>query len=188
VRPLGLAALALCTVAGPAAAAGDAPRALLAEVSLLGGGRTGSGTDDAVVAGGSLSAGVRLDAFRLGVVGRAMYSRSFGALGVDVGGYASWDFLSVLVDRTLSAGFFARLDLLARDAPALGRVGFVGLASVGLRAVGFSLSFALGPELGLQLGPGGGVGLSEELRVGVELLEVVALVRQLGEQSAPLPP
>lgn len=65
------------------------------------------------------------------------------------------------------------------------------LASVGLRALGFSVALAAGPELGLALAsPGSGsdaVGFTAEVRLGFELVELVGLGTRLGEQSTPPP-
>jgi hypothetical protein len=137
--------------------------------------------------------GWRWDWFRLGATASVYGSRSLQSLGVDAGLALSGDFVSLALDSTLTVEAFARLELLARGAPNLGRWGFVPLASVGLRAFGFSVALAGGPEIGLALGsPGAGagvgaVGFTAEVRLGVELVELVGLGTRLGEQATPPP-
>jgi hypothetical protein len=164
---------------------GDAP---IAEISVVLGGRAGSGTDDSLLLGGAVSLGWRWNTFRLGLSGRAFGSRSLQSFGFDAGAFASVDFFSLSIDHSLNAGAFVRLDVLLRGAPSLGRYGFVPLPSVGLRAAGFSVALAVGPEIALQLAGTGLLGVTGEVRVGFEFVEIAALAERLAAQKLALPP
>jgi hypothetical protein len=155
---------------------------------VVGGGRGGAGTDDALLGGGRLFLGGSFTWFRFGVEGGVLYSRTFNPISVDFGAYASGDFFSLWLDPYLSLAGFIRLDLLARVVPSVGNAGFLPEASIGARVLGFSISLVAGTELGLALAPNkpqvGGTG---EVRIGFDFIEIVQLGKHLAAQKTPVP-
>jgi hypothetical protein len=171
------------TLSLTAGAAGfDAP---VLELGPVLGARAWSGTDDSVLLGGHLTLGVRLDRVRFGVVGQALYARTFNGLGVDLGAFVSWDFVLVDLDSRLSAGAFLRLDGAARYLPSANEWGAVPRLSIGGHAGGYSISVGAGPELGLHLPGGSGWGFTADVRFGVELFEAVWLFERIREEDSP---
>ena len=152
------------------------------------GSRTGSGVDDAALGGAMINLGWRFTALRVGLVGRASFSRAFSSSAFDVGGYFSGDVLAVWLDPEISVGLFLRADALMRYVPAGQQVGFVPFGAVGLRAIGIEISLAAGPEFGLTLGPGGDrIGGNFEVRVGVDAVELGRFVSHRADESRQLP-
>jgi hypothetical protein len=180
--------LCLLVISGSLLARAESFDAPFLELGPTLGGRAWSGTDDSVLLGGHLSLGVRVDTVRFGVVGQALSTRTFDGLGLDLGAFVSWDFLSAAIDSRLSAGAFLRVDGSARYVPSQHQWGAVPMLSVGAHAGGLWLAFGAGPEIGLHLPGGPGWGFTGQVTLGVELFEAFWLCDRLGQQNTPLPP
>lgn len=164
--------------------------AFVANLSWFSGGRAGSGTTDSILYGGQASLGYRRAAWRVGAVARIGASRSYGSSpGYDLGGWGSVDLFSLWLDPQLALAVFLRIDGLARLVPSASSVGFVGYATAGLRVGGIELAYSGGPEIGLKLGPINDVaGGAFEFRIGVDVVELIHLIRHFCDAKRPQPP
>lgn len=174
---------------GPAIAAESYDGKLVLDVNGFIGGRAGSGTDDSILGGAMLSVGPRITAVRFGGVARIGASRSYsGSPGLDLGAFFSHDFFGLWLDPQLAIAAFWRIDAMARYLPRSGAIGFVSYAAIGLRALGFELAIAGGPELGLHLGSGNDAGFAFEFRIGLDIPEVVRFCQHMSDAKRDQPP
>jgi hypothetical protein len=185
---IGMAFATSVASASGASASDDAP---LFGVTGAFGARGGWGSGDEAILGGGPFVGARWGAFRLGALGAASWWRAEPGVAVDAGGFVSWDVGSIWLDPQLSAAWFLRLEPITfRWVSSTSQWAYVPSLEIGARAGGISVGVAGMPELGLETPPDGGsrLGVDVELRLGVDLVELVRLCQHVAAGSEPLAP
>lgn len=113
-----------------------------------------------------LGAGLHFDWLRLGLQGRLL----FGLPAFDVGAFITADLIRVQISDQFSMALFTGLDGLARFQGAT--PGGLALGQLGFRALGVYAVFAAGADWRF----GGLTYFNAEVRVGVELVELISVV------------
>ena len=192
MRPVArLVAVALFVAAPHAVAQGfDAP---VVELGLTGGAQGLTKAEDSIWGGAKAAAGwkARLGqtVLRVEATGAVLFSRAFWHTAYDVGLAVSVDLFALMVDRYLSAAFFARVEGVARFTAPFGQVqtGFVPTLALGIHAAGFWASVTGGAELGLRLPTNVDPQFTGGVQVGVEFVELVNFVNRRNEGKQPFP-
>jgi len=124
--------------------------------------------------------GLRFGPVRFGPLIHVLFSRE---LLVDLGGFFTVDLVRMQLEPRLSVALFTGVETFGRVKPALpARWSVVVQGVFGLRALGVSLSFVGGAELPV---PAGVLGTGE-VRLGVELVELITFFKLQSQTSLPV--
>ncbi len=127
---------------------------------------------------------------RAGAFGQVSYWEGSQGPALDIGGFLTWDFLSLLVDPQLSATTFLRLEPAVRWESKSDVWGLAPAAVVGGRAAGIEIGFAVTYELRLSDLPNDPTrsGVDAQLRLGCDLVELGHLIAHLNADGTPQTP
>ena len=185
-------AVLLAVLAAPSwARAGESYDQPIAGVAFAEGPRWGWGSAPAATLGGAgLFAGWRTEAWRLGVLGGVDWWEGSRGPVVDLGGFVSYDYASLWVDPQLSLATFVRAEPTFRWDADAGVGAFAPSLVLGARAAGLEIGFAGTYEQWASAVPHGASksGAEAELRVGLDLVELCALVKALNAGGTKPPP
>lgn len=124
--------------------------------------------------------GLHLGPVRFGTLVRGVFSSQ---LAVDLGGFFTVDLVRAQLEPRLSLALFTGVEAWGRLMPSRSPAWTAVVQGVfGLRALGVSLSFAGGAEFPL---PQGALG-NGEVRLGVELVELITFFKLQAQTSAPV--
>ena len=124
--------------------------------------------------------GLRFGPVRFGPLIHVLFSRE---LLLDLGGFFTVDLVRLQLEPRLSVALFTGVETWARVKPELpARWSVVAMGVFGVRALGVSLSFAGGAEFPI---PAGVLG-NGEVRLGVELVELITFFKLQAQTSEPV--
>ena len=182
-----LAALAMATP-GVAQTLDEGP---IAGIVLSEGPRWAWIAPPAVTMGGAgIFGGWRSANIRGGALGQVSWWEGSRGPALDLGGFFTWDFFSLVVDPQLSAATFLRFEPAVRWASKSNLWGLAPSFVVGGRAAGIEIGLAATYELRLSdlAGDPARSGVDAQLRIGCDVVELVHLVQHLKADGTPPTP
>ena len=124
--------------------------------------------------------GLRFGPVRFGTQVRGLFSQQ---QALDLGGFFTVDLVRAQLEARLSIALFTGFEVMGRWMPSRSpQWTAVALGVFGVRALGLSLSFAGGAEFPVPLQGALGNG---EVRLGVELVELITFLKLQSESSQP---
>ena len=173
-----MSALVLLGLLSLGAVEADSP--VLAGVEFSGGARAVVPPEAVFDFGLKAMVGLRFGPVRFGTQVRGLFSNQ---LALDLGGFFTVDLVRAQLEARLSIALFTGFEVMGRWMPSRSpQWTAVALGVFGVRALGLSLSFAGGAEFPVPLQGALGNG---EVRLGVELVELITFLKLQSESSQP---